>query len=346
MKDYFIFEEDNKKSRRPKDIRRITALVLSLSILLSSIVLLVCNIIFFPTDDSKGYYNAGNNYGNISTGGYAVGDGSFVYFSNANDGYCIWKMNISSGSIEKLNTTQSWNICYSDGWIYYSNYDDDYSIYKMRTDGSENTKLNDTKSLYLNVGGGWIYYTDSRNGGYICRMDINGKNHSVLNNVKSVYLCLLGDWIYFANSSDNSYLYKIKTDGTELTLLCKKDARCLNLSNDSIYFLSLEDDSVFSNIYKIDIDGGDPVKFSEDYAEQCVLYDGYIYFVAADGGHIERISTESGNSEIVYELSDGMIEIKYINICMGKIFYCACDNNDINYTYSVDIDGKENKILK
>ncbi len=56
-------------------------------------------------------------------------------------------------------------------WIYYSNIDDNWKIYKIRTDGSGREQVNNDRSWFLSVFGDWIYYEDAADDIYKVRID-------------------------------------------------------------------------------------------------------------------------------------------------------------------------------
>jgi hypothetical protein len=48
-------------------------------------------------------------------------------------------------------------------WLYFSNSEDDYSLYKIRTDGSELKKVDNDNSRQIKVTDEWVYYIKREN---------------------------------------------------------------------------------------------------------------------------------------------------------------------------------------
>ncbi|MBC2723873.1 MAG: DUF5050 domain-containing protein, partial [Desulfosporosinus sp.] len=62
------------------------------------------------------------------------------------------KKEVTSDATETLNV--------HNGWIYYSNKEDGYKLYKIQIDGSGRTKLSDQDEINaINIVGDWVFYT-------------------------------------------------------------------------------------------------------------------------------------------------------------------------------------------
>jgi hypothetical protein len=151
-------------------------------------------------------------------------------------------------------------------WIYYSNRDDGYCIYKIRIDGTGREKLNSDNSAFINVVNSWIYYIndESQNGrfcdnqtsklfdewamilnmglsktGKLYKMRTDGTGRTEISDVECSFVNVIDDWIYFSKSSMSSSLFgglaKIHINGTGMTDIGKSGS-CVNIANDWIYY--------------------------------------------------------------------------------------------------------------
>lgn len=91
-------------------------------------------------------YNKAHSQGMLIYEGYKYTSGSLT------------KSDINGENKVKLVESGAMCINISDGWIYFSNTQDNYSVYKIKTDGTSLTKLNDVHTGGLCVVGDWIYY--------------------------------------------------------------------------------------------------------------------------------------------------------------------------------------------
>jgi hypothetical protein len=98
--------------------------------------------------------------------------------------------------------------------VYYSDQDDGYKLYKMNIDGSGVTRINNDRSLFVEARDGWIYYSNYSDKACLYKIKADGTGRKRLNQDWSININIEGDWITYSNGDDNDRIYKIKTDGS------------------------------------------------------------------------------------------------------------------------------------
>ena len=166
-----------------------------------------------------------------------------VYFSNSEDDYCIYRMDLDGSNIEKLSTQGGVSIVIEDDWIYYltdtthqvldSHFKNEIpvgKIYKMRLDGSENIKIRDGQAGNLNVWKGYLYYTCYEDGQTIHRISVNGTDDRILTNKRECSdICICNDMIFFKSKVRNihgayeTHVMHMYLDGSDFDIPLHKE---------------------------------------------------------------------------------------------------------------------------
>jgi len=166
-----------------------------------------------------------------------------LYFSNSEDDYLIYRMDLDGSNIEKLSTQGGVSIVIEDDWIYYltdtthqildSHFKNEIpvgKIYKMRLDGSENTKIRDGQAGNLNVWKGYLYYTCYEDGQTIHRIGIDGTDDRILTNKRECSdICICNDMIFFrskdmdAHGAFENNVMHMYLDGSDFDIPLHKD---------------------------------------------------------------------------------------------------------------------------
>ena len=100
------------------------------------------------------------------------------YYSN--DDVETYRVSLDGSDKEKINDNWSEDINIADEWIYYSNGDDNYKIYKSRTDGAEKKKINNDNSTNTTLIGEWLYYFNEDDKGRLYRIKTDGTERHIV----------------------------------------------------------------------------------------------------------------------------------------------------------------------
>lgn len=89
--------------------------------------------------------------------GYMLGD--YLYYSNAEDDYRLYRVNVQTGKSELVSNNRAQYIVGYGDWLFFSNYSNGAYLTKMKTDGTEETILyqNEVKDLFIDDG--YLYFT-------------------------------------------------------------------------------------------------------------------------------------------------------------------------------------------
>ena len=114
---------------------------------------------------NKNINTYGNSIGNLNNGGWAAGQGDWVYYSAFD---ALYKMKSDGSETKKILDKSVHQMNVVDDWIYFMlNFKD--NVYRIKTDGSQQKLLLKNVSSFLVVNHK-IYYTDSESG-YLYRID-------------------------------------------------------------------------------------------------------------------------------------------------------------------------------
>lgn len=104
------------------------------------------------------------------------------------------------------------------GILYFTNADDDFCIYKMDLDGSNILKFNNQSSNSIVIQNESLYYTSKNHNnslsGKVYRMNLDGSNNTIVSDVNAYGINVYGEYIYYTSSNDNYTIHRMKTDGS------------------------------------------------------------------------------------------------------------------------------------
>lgn len=158
-----------------------------------------------------------------------------IYFTNADDNNCIYKMNLDGTELAKFNNQSSNSIVIEDDWIYYVSEEKGNSltggIYKINVDGTGNTMVSDVEAYGINVYKGYIYYVNYKDNQTIHRMSTDGTGDIKLSYKEDCFsgITICNDVLFF-----KAYVY-VGTTGTPTPFhinLDGSDCEALNNSRD------------------------------------------------------------------------------------------------------------------
>ena len=192
-------------------------------------------------------------------GGMLTYQGNWIYFTQLNEGYAIYKMRTDGSNLQRignirggdLNVVGDWlyfgNIddrgrpykIRTDGsllsgplgdecglfsvagdWIYYGNYSQNGVLYKSKTDGSETIPMIDSTGEIASTYDGWVYY--SGYGGFF-RIPVNGGDPQVLVGEWKADYCISDGWFYYIENSNLKSVHRIRLDGSDQSVVVRSD---------------------------------------------------------------------------------------------------------------------------
>jgi len=192
-------------------------------------------------------------------GGMLTFQGDWIYFSQLNGGYAIYKMRLDGSDLQRigsvrggdLNVIGDWlyfgNIddrgrpyrirtdgsllsgplgdecgmfSVSGDWIYYGNYAQNGVLYKSRTDGSETVPLIDGSGEIASVYDGWVYFC-GENG--FSRVSVDGGEVQALAGEWKADYCITDEWIYYIENSDLKEVRRMRLDGSEQSVVVRSE---------------------------------------------------------------------------------------------------------------------------
>lgn len=158
----------------------------------------------------------GNTTGNLNNNGYFCQNKDVVYFANAYDNYCLYKMNVDETEVEKISNAKVKYINSAGKYLYY--YQEDSSVKKAL-------------GFITNVIG-------------VYRSDLNGKNVFCLKKEPSGIILLVDNSLFFQNynNSDGMTLYKTSLDKSEEIKVADMIINPAGYANGKIYFNGMEND--------------------------------------------------------------------------------------------------------
>lgn len=284
---------------------------------------------YFNTN-ADGIYNGqyGNTAGNVINKGLVAENNGWIYYSNSNDGYKLYKQKTDGTQRTKLTDHQSSQINVIGGWVYYriSEY---AGMQKVRIDGTENTIIAYDNAKNITVSDdGWIYYTNNDRDMYKIRYDGSNRTDLSDNKTSGVYPNVLNGILYIGlGNFENNKLYKydIKNDlSTELT---DERVSYINVVDNWIYYINPND----SRIYKIGTDGTAKMKLNDSWTEGLNVHNGWAYYVNSEDRSIYRIRLDGTNEQ---RLNDS--PSADINVISDWIYY---EDPTTNKYYRMHHDG-------
>ncbi|MCF7930794.1 MAG: DUF5050 domain-containing protein [Acholeplasmataceae bacterium] len=301
--------------------------------------------------------NGGTNYNNLTLSAtltiksteielfsYVLNDS--VYFQNNLDDDQLYKYNLSTEVLSRVNgdTAQYFTILNNE--LYYRN-DSLFmpSITKLRSDDARTTILN-VNAEYLVSDGTYLYYAiNSLFGDHgIYRATIGSEATTTIKiaDVKAKYLVVDSTNIYFANFADSGKLYKVNKSVASSTPVLVYDVKIndLILDNGILYFA--ENNLINDVISSVKVDGTDYIKISNNKAKYLVKDGDYIYYSNIDlltsnvfGKGLYRVHIPTKVSTKL--LDDDSTVVSSINVSDGKVFfYKVADKNFYYLDLSTD----------
>jgi len=277
----------------------------------------------------------GNSAGNINNLGIAISDDVWIYYSNIDEGYHLYKESLETGERIRLNEDQSYCLNISEDWIYYINGSDDDSIYRIKTDGTGRMCLKEGTSSDLQVIGERIIYkyfiAGSPHGLYMMLNDGTEERVLIRDGVGS--MDTVANTIYYIYYGDHASIYYLDNDTGFKHKLA--DTRSADLIVDDGWFYFINHDSG-AKIYRGDLETGLTEKLNDEGCSYLNLSGEWLYYMSHEqGGRIVKMRTDGSERRTINDTYS-----VYINIVGDWIYYMNRDKG--NTLYRMTIDGLEN----
>lgn len=162
---------------------------------------------------------------------------------------------------------------------------------------------------------------------------ISGSN-SQNNNSNGHFFTKVGEWIYYNNKVEGA-LYKIRTNGNDKTKLVNASINYMAVKGEYIYFV---DSNLDGAVYRIKNDGTNYSKFSTKFTSNgsCSYintYDNYIYFLAGYTGHVQKLSIDGKEGEM---LTMQPTSPRRIYVWDNMMYYVNQSEDDHIYVMNLD----------
>lgn len=290
-------------------------------------------------------YVNGNTAGNLYNNGLFCEHDGTIYFSNPDDNYHLYSMDITGGNVKKLQNDI----------VSYINADDHY-VYYVRNNIS---KSGDLSFLHLNANS-------------LCRYDLKTKKVLVLDPEPSIYASLIGNYIYYIHydTATASSLYRIKIDGSEKEQINKSPLFTCSANGQYFYYNGLDSDhNIYQmdtstnssnlicegnywmpsadndNIYFLDCDQNytlvrlnrsqeKPVSVTSDRIECYNIYGETIYFQRNnldDDAALCSIKTDGSDYQVIQQGN-----YTNLNVTAGYVYFTAVDNQQTMFRFPVN----------
>ncbi len=275
---------------------------------------------FYSTFDESGdshiYMTKGGTTRSIFDGfGWSFAlKGDYLYFSG-NEGvkidntYNLFRMNLTDGTYERINTGYCFNMYFYDNYLYYvkENAEDVYSIHRSNLDGTNEVQLVNTNSYSSIVYEKKLYYLSDD---YVYQAEPDGSNAKVILNDEVAQFIIGQGKIIYLDLDDNIKVSDV--DGKNINTVRMSDGTYISKIN-----------SYKENIFY--------VVYSDSYLSDRMAYPYNIY----------KLSMTTSSDTLVYS---GVSWGYYVNIVKDKIYVLdyAQDltiNKFIAITSNMNLDG-------
>lgn len=221
-------------------------------------------------DDEKIDENLSNN---VVLGGELAEENGKIYFSNADDGWCLYVKSVEGGEENKLNSERSDNINIGDGWLFYRDVKN-HRIIKMNMDGSEKNIIYNGIIDNLIYNKGYLYFLEENEGKQcITKIGCDGNKKEKIFSDSIYNLILKNDWFYYYSTEDKM-IKKVKMNGSSSCCVFKSEVDFFVVNDSGIYFTDKEKQKICC----VDFDGSSVSVMVNSYSDCINISDGWIYY--------------------------------------------------------------------
>lgn len=267
-------------------------------------------------------FEIGNTSGNIYNGGhyaykdhckygaFSVGGVSGIYKEKAGQK----TKRIHTGEVNNLNVVGD--------WVYFNEYGSLLGgISKVRTSGASYTKIVNDSAIYMFVAGEWIYYLKRVKKGFfssdfdlfLCKVKTDGTNKTQLTKMGYNY-AVWEDHIYYIKGKN---VLRMRNDGTECMTFIE------GFSDDYLSKLYISDGLLyvnknFSEVYRYDLNTGEPFLVLKDASYPINVSHNWIYYIDNQDKSLYRVNKDGKKRK---KLAHSLGEITGIYIAGNELIY-------------------------
>ena len=251
--------------------------------------------------------NAAKYWNNWWQGGLLAWQGDWVYFSQPNEDFALYKVRADGSDLQRLGDAHGHSINVTGNWVTYLNPQDGDKIYKMRTDGSMNSVFLNEESAFVSVAGDWVYFAGDR----LYKMRHDSSEKIALTEELAIFPCVYEDFVYYAVKSESGGLWRVSVEGGEPKQIAQGFVQTYCLVDDWVYYV---DHNQWHKLWRVKPDGtGAELVFDSD----------------------EKISAFNVSQELIY-LSLGVSEDQD-GFSVGSVIV-ALNRETLEKVWSVDAD--------
>nr|WP_320025014.1 DUF5050 domain-containing protein [uncultured Acetobacterium sp.] len=262
-------------------------------------------------------YDLGNTAGNLMNGGGCVyKDGNtYVNFLDGNNLYTSISKIDSSGNASIIYTSPKYyNPTYlniKDDWLYYylkpvlnSNTYDLSGIYKIRLDGTQNTPINSEFAVRnMSACGDQLFFSNGYRG--VLSIGLNGENLTTLSGDSTLYT--INDGLLYYQPADKSLQLLNLENNSRSTVQSKAvSKKSMIIENDYIFYLTFD-----GELYRMNMNGSNLIKLSNDKIGSFNIKDGYIYYGLDQTATIKRMNLDGSQKTVLINLTAYEIGSEY-----------------------------------
>jgi hypothetical protein len=225
-------------------------------------------------------------------------NGDRIIYTDIQTTKAIYSMRFDGSEKTKIADGRYLLHCQNNSWLYgHEEIDKDGKVYqyisRMRPNGTEKSIIAQSNEEILRIFpiGDDIFYSTGKGNIYKCASD-GGDPEIIMNDIPSV--TVYRDQIFYFQVS---VIYRINIDGSGMKKIDTGIAlsRITNIVDGQIYFMNrnMQEAGENMNLYKMSVDGGEPVKLAEGLwftdvegnwiYYQCYIKDPTLYRVRVDG---------------------------------------------------------------
>ena len=286
----------------------------------------------------------GNTSGNLNNKGLVCEDDNYIYFSNLNDGKCLYRMNKDATDPVRLADIPVSYINTGGDYLYF--YFDDpggtkfmgvagrmSGIFRLKKNEKDYVCLDKCTSGILNLIGSTLFYEhyDNTNGMQLYHSNLDGSDKGLAVDEIINPACVVNGDIFY--SEQDSQVLKIYRPGDSQGRIYMEYAVYNPIVDGSdLYFLNMNDDY---RLYRYSMSTGDLTKITEERVDTFNVYNGVIFYQRNTDPALIRVNAD-GSGAIV--IAEGNYE--NINCTSTYTFYSPFKENAMYLTATFGGNGE------
>lgn len=159
-----------------------------------------------PSDNALMVPNTvGNSSINLYNGGMMARENNWLYYVNFDDNERIWRVDVKTGTSNRVSTGKSRSINVVDGWVYYRQQGNTkvWELHKTKGDGTGDELINDYGVNWLMVSNGYLYYYQTEPKGFYSRK-LTSESSTLILQVEMTGVSLQDSKVTFTDMLDRS----------------------------------------------------------------------------------------------------------------------------------------------